>query len=64
MPINEINDPELKVIATSFQLVANGTFNSAANKTAQAEVVKLLNESMRNYTREWRAESGSGCPDG
>lgn len=59
-----INDSELKVIATSFQLVANGAFNSVADETAQAEVVKLLNEAMRNYTREWRAESGFGCPDG
>lgn len=59
-----INDSELKVIASSFQLVANGAFNSVADETAQAEVVKLLNEAMRNYTREWRAESGFDCPEG
>lgn len=59
-----ITDPELRVIATSFQMVANSAFNSAENETAKAEIVKLLNDAMRNYTREWRAESKLGCPPG
>ena len=59
-----ITDPELKAITESFQQIATTTFNDTTDKAAKTKVVKLLNEAMRNYTKEWRAESGLGCPEG
>lgn len=59
-----ITDPELKEITESFQQLANNAFNDTTDEAAQEQVVKLLNEAMRNYTKEWRVESGFGCPDG
>lgn len=59
-----ITDPELLVITRSFQIFARSAFKNAANEEAQAQVVQLLNEAMRDYTRQWRVESEMGCPDG
>lgn len=59
-----ITDPELKEVVESFQLLATNTLNRTADEAEQEQVVKALNAAMRNYTKEWRTESGFGCPDG
>lgn len=61
MPV--ITDPELNQIATSFQQLAVDSFGNASEDTQQ-ELLNRLNSTLRDFTRDWRAESGQGCPDG
>ncbi len=59
-----ITDTELKEIVSSFQQLATENFNNAGNADQENAVADSLTLALKNFTRQFRLESGQDCPPG
>ena len=59
-----ITDTKLKEIVSSFQQLATENFDNAKNTEQQNAVADALTLALKDFTRQFRLESGQDCPPG